>query len=617
MEKSADITIQEERLLRKTRQPLLPVERMAPPSAGYDLFPAFPLSDSVIHAGHDTLAEWMSSYPVVILEGYSGVLWDRFIARMDRIFQQKSISVHWLAVTTALKSPAQINEMLASFLGGSDPLFGKIYPGDLHDFFVRDRLDALKPAPDKTTILYGPGAALANWNGPIVYLDVPKNEIQYRSRAGRISNLGQDQAEPSKQQYKRFYFAEWIVLNKHKKTLLPHLALFVDEQRTDEITWIKGPDLRHALKQVSVNVFRARPWFEAGAWGGNWLKERIAGLPSGEVNYAWSFELITPENGIVLESSGKLLEISFDLLMYQQNKAILGKAADRFQDAFPIRFNFLDTFQGGNLSVQCHPRTDYIQSHFGEVFTQDETYYILDCEENSEIYLGFRDDISKEKLATALNQSASNGTKLDVRAYLQALPAKKHDLFLIPNGTIHCSGMNNLVLEISSTPYLYTFKLYDWQRLDLDGIPRPLNIERGLENLDFTRKGRRVREELVSRPRRVISGDGWQVWELPTHPVHFYRVQRLELETACTLDTKEQAHVLNLVEGGPVSVRTPGLTGNRGNSTQARPRESGREQVIHYAETFVVPAAARTYQLVNHGGSPARLVRAFVKEEHC
>ncbi|HYH57474.1 MAG TPA: hypothetical protein VD772_12725, partial [Anseongella sp.] len=135
-----------------------------------------------------------------------------------------------------------------------------------------------------------------------------------------------------------------------------------------------------------------------------------------------------------------------------------------------------------------------------------------------------------------------------------------HDLFLIPSGTVHCSGVNNLVLEISSTPYIYTFKMYDWLRLDLDGKPRPLNIERGFDNLDFSRKGEKALKELVSVPQLLEQGTGWQLLELPTHPEHFYRIQRLELRSEVLLKTGEQAHILSLVEGGPIRVSTPGAS---------------------------------------------------------
>jgi mannose-6-phosphate isomerase class I len=307
--------------------------------------------------------------------------------------------------------------------------------------------------------------------------------------------------------------------------------------------------------------------------------------------------MIAPEQGIVLESSGKLLEISFDLLMAHDNQAILGDHADQFGQQFPIRFDFLDTFSGGNLSVQCHPRPSYIREHFGEAFTQDETYYILDTRPGAKVYLGFQENIEPFEFRFALEHSFQNETPVDVERFVRTLPSEKHQLFLIPNGTIHCSGADNLVLEISATPYIFTFKMYDWLRLDLHGKPRPLNIQRAFDNLYFERRGEVVERELVAKSTLLKSGMDWQIYHLPTHPSHCYDVHRIEFETSVRIHTNGSPHLLMLVEGTAIRLETRG----------------GRSQRFNYAETFLVPAAADPYQLVNEGTAPAKVVKAFLK----
>lgn len=583
---------------RHTTQELMPAHHLGVATGQYDIYPSFSIGSGKIDLNYDALAGWLSNHKHIAIDGYVGVFWEHLRKQLDEALSRRGIRARWQDVSTALLPEAEVEQLIAPFLGGDDPLFGTRFTGELSDFFDAGKLHALRPDPDADmNIVYSCGAALADWPGLLVYVDLPKNEIQFRARAGSVRNLGAAAPRPPKQMYKRFYFVDWVALNRHKASLLPEIDIIVDGQRPSELALMAGDDLRAGLTAMSRNYFRVRPWFEPGPWGGQWIKAKIPQLPQDVPNYAWSFELIVPENGLVFESDSRLLEVSFDTLMYHDHHAVLGVSADVFGHEFPIRFDFLDTVDGGNLSVQCHPRPEYIRKHFGESFTQDETYYILDCEPGACVYLGFRDDIEPAAFRATLERSVQEGVPVDVDRFINSQPAHKHDLFLIPNGTIHASGAGNLVLEISATPYIFTFKMYDWLRLDLDGQPRPLNIERAFENLYFERKGERVRKELIAKPYVLEEGADWQLIHLPTHPVHFYDVHRFDFTNRVEATTDESCHVMNLVEGKSIVLET----------------EDGLRQRFNYAETFVVPAAAGQYRLINAASEPARVVKAFIK----
>ncbi|MEO6916729.1 MAG: class I mannose-6-phosphate isomerase, partial [Chitinophagaceae bacterium] len=258
-----------------------------------------------------------------------------------------------------------------------------------------------------------------------------------------------------------------------------------------------------------------------------------------------------------------------------------------------------DTVEGGNLSIQCHPSLDYIRREFGENITQDETYYILDCKKGATVYLGFQEDINPAAFKKALEDSQENGKEIEITNYVQSHKAKKHDFFLIPNGTIHSAGADNLVLEISATPYIFTFKMYDWLRLGLDGNPRPINIDHAFKNLKFDRKGDKVSRELISKQSVFEEGNDWQIIHCPTHAEHFYDVHRIEFDGEVNIKTNNTCHILMLVEGSDITVETA----------------DGTRCSFSYAETFVIPAAAGSYSVVNNGQGRAKLIKAFLKDD--
>ncbi|MGJ1197928.1 class I mannose-6-phosphate isomerase [Sphingobacterium spiritivorum] len=555
-----------------------------------------------IYSGYDSLATALSAESLYILDGYIGVDWQEIIEGLGVAFRKSAINVRFIAFETALKETSQIEAMVQPFLGADDPLFGYRTDLSITDFYDLEKVKMLVPAhAEGLTILYGTGAACYNTKAPIAYFDLPKNILSQRMRQGQVDNLGADFQDDKKQIYKRFYFVDWVVLNKHKKNILPRTTIMADQQLTERISWMYGKDLRDTLKDMSTSFFRVRPWFEPGVWGGQWMKKHMKQLDQNVENYAWSFEMIVPENGLVLADGDHLLEVSFDQLMYIAGEQVLGKAHNRFGDEFPIRFDFLDTFDGGNLSIQCHPGTQYAKDQFGENFTQDETYYIVDCEENAEVYLGFQQDIQPDNFRKALEESFENGTAIEIEKYVQKFTAQKHDLYLIPNGTVHASGKNNLVLEISATPYIFTFKMYDWVRPDLDGKPRPLNIARAFENLDFSRKGTVVQDTLISKPKETALDVNTNYIDLPTHEQHFYTICRYDFTDQVSVETKGQCHILMLVEGSAIELTTT----------------DGKQEVFHFVETFAVPAAAGSYRLRNLGEAQAKVIVSFVKDEAC
>lgn len=569
----------------------------------YDKFPSTKISGTIFQGWRDVgalLMECFNTCSELAVEFYAGV-------REEEVMEELSLLSPTLFINTRdlMKSEAEINAMTERFMT-DDVLFGYVTNLTLKDYFDVDKLEAARKqvAESDKTVVVGAGAAmLASEKTTLVYVDMARWEIQQRFRAHEVKALGIDnRADAVSLQYKRGYFNDWRILDKYKEGLFSKVDFWLDTHVAGEPKLIDRKTFFKGIDATVKTPFRVVPFFDPAPWGGQWMKE-VCGLNPEKENYGWCFDCVPEENSLYLEVNGVRFELPSVDLVLLRSRELLGEPVEaRFGKDFPIRFDFLDTVGGGNLSVQVHPTTQFIRENFGMYYTQDESYYLLDAKEGASVYLGLKTGINRDDMINDLREAQKSNIVFDAEKYVNRLPAKKHDHYLIPGGTVHCSGSEALVLEISSTPNLFTFKLWDWQRLGLDGKPRPINVERGKCVIDWKRNTEYVQEYLANHFADVAAGDGWREERTGLHPNEFIETRRHWFTKSVTHHTNGSVNVLNLVEGEEAVVESP--TG------------AFKPFVVHYAETFIVPASVGVYTITPCGaaaGKECGTIKAYVR----
>lgn len=574
-------------------------------SSNYEKTPVVPVpnGEGRCVAGWDAIAERLSGRKgTIAIECYPGVD-ENAIARELRSRLHPGITI----TTRELMLPEnEVDALVAPFLGGDDPVFGFLSGLNLPQFFDPAKVEAARAKAAQATelvLIVGVGATLVHPGDVVVYADLARWEAQMRFRRNESANLGTENHELKwSAQYKRAFFIDWRVADRWKRPLLDRWDFVLDTNDATQPKLVEGDAVREGLEECLRRPFRVVPFFDPAPWGGQWMKE-VCDLDPTPPNYGWCFDCVPEENSLLLGFGEHKVEIpSIDLVFYRPRRLLGDKVYARFGDEFPIRFDFLDTMGGGNLSFQVHPTTEYIQNAFGMHYTQDESYYILDAGRGATVYLGTRDGIEPQEMIDALAEAQNGGAPFDANRYTNRWPAQKHDHFLIPAGTVHCSGAEAMVLEISATPYIFTFKLWDWERLGLDGKPRPIYLEHGKRVIDWERGTEWTREHLVNRFEPIAEGEGWREERTGLHEMEFIETRRHWFTEPVEHDTAGGVNVLNLVEGEAVVVESP--TG------------AFEPYTVHYAETFIVPASVGRYTIRPVKANPAAplaTLKAYVR----
>jgi len=387
-----------------------------------------------------------------------------------------------------------------------------------------------------------------------------------------------------------------------RRTLIKegYIDFYIDS--TAEYKMLPKEALNEAFSALSKMPFRCTPVCLEGVWGGQYVKS-LRNVPDEMKSIAWVFDLIPMEVSIRIAVGDNEISCPFYSFLQNQEENIMGKkCVEKFDGFFPIRFNYDDTFHSsGNMSIQVHSDANYNKANFNEFGRQDESYYIVEAGHGAKTYLGFNDEIDPDEFLDLAKRSEKEHTVIDYKKYINAVESKPGVQVMIPAGTIHASGQNQVILEIGSlTVGSYTYKLYDYLRLDLDGIPRPIHTYHGERVLHKERNTTWVNNNVVQKPRTIREGDGWKETIVGEHDLLYFSLRHLEFETEIEDDTNGKFHVLSLVNGQKVvveSIDNPELS-----YTQ------------NYLDIIVVPASIGRYRIRNLTNNPCIVHKTCLKE---
>lgn len=272
-----------------------------------------------------------------------------------------------------------------------------------------------------------------------------------------------------------------------------------------------------------MNAITFTPLYMERVWGGRELETIYSrNLPKNEPPYGESWEMTDRPDEQSVVSRGPLQGKTLGQLWKDQRSEIFGSGFEN-SERFPLLIKILDARD--DLSIQVHPPTDIAPELGGEPKT--EMWYIADAAPRAQLYVGMKQGVSRADFEQALK----DGT---VDQVVHSITPQTGDSIFIPSGRLHAIGAGFLIYEIQQNSDT-TYRIFDWNRVGLDGVPRQLHVEESMRCIDFDDV-----EPTMDTP------DGPTLATCP-----FFNVDRIELKPGTSLGNPdpERFSIVTVVTG--------------------------------------------------------------------
>jgi len=517
-------------------------------------------TDSVVSA----LAEHIKATTgAVALDGWYGVNFQDVIDRL----QAAGVEAEFISINTIYKSWEQIEEYKQEFIT-DDPAFGYCnMDGRIIDLMDPEKVAVLKTKLAKGIVVYGYGAAipeLFDSYAKTFYFDKTRQPMLWQMWDGKLIPFA---AEAPKQDYgwKEYYYCDYFLLHFQKHFLVEKMDYYVEAVDANSLKMLPRESYDEIIKTMLKYPVKEVEIYQPGPWGAYRYKDfwEVKGL---ECN-AWN-ELAGPELSILIDVGGPdMLNMPFVNLMQYADDLVGPYLNETYPHLFPLDAWLDDGYfpektpaERISMPIHTHPSTDYVKKHFNEPIGRYETYYIAEAYEGANTWMGFYNDVDLEEWERKCRESNNLKVIEDWKDYVCNWESRVGDLYLIPPGTDHGHGGNQMVLELDTCPSIagteYSFFSYDFARNSWDdntktmtGKPLKMHMDHSFNCSKFRREDY-VDKKLRAKPTVVKWTKDYYLDRYSSVPEMPFEIERLHYYSKAEYDTQGKfCHVVTLTVG--------------------------------------------------------------------
>lgn len=559
------------------------------------------------------------------IDGWYGVDWAAMRDGLLKEAKQQGMELEVRDTAELFQPEAAIEAYRKPFVT-DDPSFGRVNgEGTIEDILdparlagLQSRLDDRSQTKAAALVVLGPGAAVAGLADRCdlrFYADFTMQPLLWQMWDGKLVTFGRT-APAAGYSWKIYYYCDFYLLLRQKKRAFASMDYYLEAVEAQNLKMASAEAYNAIIDELVKGPIKQVKITQPGPWGSYRFKEIYDEIPGLE-NMAWN-ELAGIELSILVDVGAPAAFNMPCQNVMQRPVEMVGEHVHRtWPDLLPLQV-WLDDgyfaepvpYERGSMPIHNHPDTGYVRRNFNEPLGRYETYYIVEAYPDAGTMMGFKEDADLEEYER-LCRDSNNRKPFDWQKFIRRWATNVGDLFLIPPGTEHGHGGNQMILEMDTGPSVagteYSFFTYDFARPTWDdkaksmtAPPMRMHLEHSFRNNKWRRENY-VREHLRARPV-VVRGDG------DTRMDRFTTLPEMPFEIERFVFTKPMAHS---TEGRFLQIPTLAV----GKSVVIRSKRAPhRQTALDFLQACLIPAGFGDYEFISSDGSPCTVVMIRLKQ---